>query len=121
MAGFGLKEAMMVASILPIGGMLPGGKHETVSKKGSLMEGIGDVFGGGLFSDLIGGAFVKDSKASTRAAAYIPDLGSTEETQAASGALKADKLATADFDTNLKIVEALITKGLTSAVYSEKV
>ena len=51
MAGFGLKEAMMVASILPIGGILPGGKHETVSKKGSLMEGIGDTIRVSLSDD----------------------------------------------------------------------
>ena len=117
----GLTEALMVASILPIGGMLPGGKHETAATEEGLMSDKGGLLGGlDFISGLLSGKM--KTRATSKSFDYDPDYSSLAgETSKPSKAGDVIKLATVDPETNRKIMTALVTRFLTEATYSERI
>lgn len=115
----GLTEALMIASILPIGGMLPGGKHEAATEEGLMSEKGGLAGGLDFISGLLSGKM--KTRATTKKYDYDPDYSSLAgETGRPSKAGDIVKLATVDPETNRKIMSALVTRFLTEATYSER-
>lgn len=125
----GWGEALALATLLPI---LGGGKETEAASWA--MAGKGDsTTNGGLMSNiftageaLIGGDFLlgkfqRGEKASARAASYIPNLEGFLETQAAKGAGRGGDISAVDPKVNDRFMEALLTKYLTSPVYSERI
>jgi len=116
----GLTEALMVASILPIGGMLPGGKHEAATEEGLMSEKGGLLGGLDFISGLLSGKM--KTRATSKSYDYDPDYSDLAgETSKPSAAGDVVKLATVDPETNRKIMTALVTRFLTDATYSERV
>ena len=95
----------------------PGG---TGSEGDGLMSAIFGV-GGDMFSNLLMGKYTDGTKASSRVKGYLPDIEGLMETHAMKGAGDVNKLHAVDPATNDKAMEILLTKMLTSPLYSERI
>jgi len=122
-------KAITLGAILP---MFGGGKDTqgtswgkagmgTSSSSDGLMSKIFGI-GGDMFSDLMIGKLTDKGKASQRISSYLPDLGGAYlDTDAMKGAGGVDKLHAVNPKDNDRAMEMLLTKMLTSPVYSERI
>ena len=92
----------------------PGG---TGSEGDGLMSAIFGI-GGDIFGNMIMG---DKGKASSRVSGYLPDIEGLLETHAMKGAGSIDKLHAVNPKDNDRAMEVLLTKMLTSPVYSERI
>ena len=95
----------------------PGG---TGSESDGLMSKIFGI-GGDMFSDLMVGKLTDKGKASSRVSGYMPNIEGLMETHAMKGAGDVDKLHAVNPKDNDRAMEILLTKMLTSPVYSERI
>ena len=78
--------------------------------------------GGDMFSDLIMSKFTDRGKASSRISGYMPDMGGAYlDTDAMKMAGGVDKLHAVNPKDNDRAMEMLLTKMITSPVYSERI
>ena len=95
----------------------PGG---TGSEGDGLMSSIWGI-GGDMFGNLLMGKYKEGGKASSRVSGYMPDIEGLMETHAMKGAGGVDKLHAVNPKDNDRAMEMLLTKMLTSPVYSERI
>ena len=97
-----------------------GGYMGTSSGGDGLMSAI---FGasGEMFGDLLMGKYEAGGKASARVSGYLPDIEGLMETHAMKAAGGIDKLHAVNPKDNDRAMEMLLTKMLTSPVYSERI
>ena len=119
-------KAITLGAILPVFSGDGDGKQSsapggTGSESDGLMSKIFGV-GGDMFSNLMAGKLTDRGKASSRVSGYLPDLGGAYlDTDAMKGAGGADKLHAVNPKDNDRAMEILLTKMLTSPVYSERI
>ena len=125
-------KAIAISTILPMftgggssGGAPPGekggGGYMGTSSGDGLMSSIWGI-GGDMFSNLLMGKFTEGGKASARVSSYMPDMGGAYlDTGFPGGAGSADKLHAVNPKDNDRAMEILLTKMLTSPVYSERI
>ena len=125
-------KAVTLGAILPMfGGGGSGGTGAPPGEKGgggymgtSSGDGLmSSIFGVGedMFGDLLMGKFTAGTKASSRVSGYIPNIEGLMETHAMKGAGSIDKLHAVNPKDNDRAMEMLLTKMLTSPVYSERI
>ena len=120
-------KAIAIGSILPM--FTGGGDGATSWGKAGMGTSTSDdglmskIFGlgGGMFENLLMSKFTEGGKASSRVKGYMPDIEGLLETAAMKGAGSIDKLHAVDPATNDRAMEMLLTKMLTSPVYSERI
>ena len=95
-----------------------GGGYMGTSSDG-LMSAIFGV-GGDMFSNMLMSKFQEGGKASARVSGYLPNIEGLMETHAMKGAGSVDKLYAVNPKDNDRAMEMLLTKMLTSPVYSER-
>ena len=93
------------------------GTSSASSGSDGLMSAIFGI-GGDLFANMIMG---DKGKASSRVSGYLPDIEGLLETHAMKGAGSVDKLHAVNPKDNDRAMEMLLTKMLTSPVYSERI
>ena len=122
-------KAIAISTIVPMftgGGKqsaAPGGTGEmgTSSSGDGLMSAIFGA-GGDMFSNMLMGQFIDKGKASSQIKGYMPDFGGTYlDTGFPGGAGSPDKLHAVNPKDNNRAMEILLTKMLTSPVYSERI
>ena len=118
-------KAIAIGSILP---MFTGGGKETTDEYGRVRTTDDDglmskIFGagGGMFENLLMSKFTEGGKASSRVKGYMPDIEGLLETAAMKGAGSVDKLHAVNPKDNDRAMEMLLTKMITSPVYSERI
>ncbi len=115
-------KTIAIGTLLP---MFGGGGGKETSETSSSSDGImAKIFGigGDMFTDLIMGGLTNKGKASERIAGYVPDLGGAYlDTDAMKMAGGIDKLHAVNPKDNDRAMEMLLTKMLTSPVYSERI
>ena len=121
----GLTEALAIGSlVLPFFGGGDTGKQSAapggIGEKDGLMA---DIFGvsEGMFGNLLMSKFQEGGKASSRVGGYMPDIEGLLESHAMKGAGGIDKLHAVNPKDNDRAMEMLLTKMLTSPVYSERI
>ena len=77
--------------------------------------------GEGMFGNLLMSKFQEGGKASSRVKGYMPDIEGLLETAAMKGAGSVDKLHAVNPKDNDRAMEMLLTKMITSPVYSERI
>ena len=117
-------KAIAIGSILP---MFTGGGD---GKQSAAPGGIGSddglmskIFGAGegVFENLLMSKFQEGGKASSRVKGYMPDIEGLLETAAMKGAGSVNKLHAVNPKDNDRAMEMLLTKMITSPVYSERI
>ena len=117
-------KAITLGAILPMfgsgDGKQSGASEGTGSESDGLMSKIFGI-GGDMFSDLMVGKLTDKGKASSRVSGYMPNIEGLMETHAMKGAGDVDKLHAVNPKDNDRAMEILLTKMLTSPVYSERI
>ena len=117
-------KAITLGAILPMFGSgddkQSGASEGTGSESDGLMSKIFGI-GGDMFSDLMVGKLTDKGKASSRVSGYMPNIEGLMETHAMKGAGDVDKLHAVNPKDNDRAMEILLTKMLTSPVYSERI
>ena len=120
-------KAIAISTILPMftggggDGKQSGAPGGTGSVGDGLMSSIWGI-GGDMFTNMIMGKFTQGEKASARVSSYMPDMGGAYlDTGFPGGAGSADKLHAVNPKDNERAMEILLTKMLTSPVYSERI
>ena len=117
-------KAIAIGSILP---MFTGGGD---GKQSAAPGGTGSddglmskIFGvsEGMFGNLLMSKFQEGGKASSQVKGYMPDIEGLLETAAMKGAGNIDKLHAVNPKDNDRAMEMLLTKMITSPVYSERI
>ena len=120
-------KAIAISTILPMftggggDGKQSGAPGGTGSEGDGLMSSIWGI-GGDMFTNMLMGKFTQGEKASARVSSYMPDMGGAYlDTGFPGGAGSADKLHAVNPKDNDRAMEILLTKMLTSPVYSERI
>ena len=117
-------KAITLGAILPMFSSGDGKQSSAPGGTGSESDGLmSKIFGigGDMFSDLMVGKLTDKGKASSRVSGYMPNIEGLMETHAMKGAGNVDELHAVNPKDNDRAMEMLLTKMITSPVYSERI